>query len=489
MTTPETPFRQCGSTDLASFTKALQRTASGSGVSAMSKDANLIFSTLQHAGLDRLGAAMAWHETKNGTWPGPIPFANHNPWAMVDGTGYHHWAAYPTYHDAAQAWATILPDPHGPYAKATTLREFILIYAPPSDGNDVNLYLATICREIDALPLATPAPTPSPTPSPPPPVPDDVGRKIADCALSEVGKPYVWGTHGPDTFDCSGLVSYCAKTSAGISVSPDSHVQFTSGAAVARADLRAGDILCFDTEHGTEVRNGNRCSHVGIYIEPGVMVNALNPSVGVVKSDPFDAYFAPLYLGARRLQPTPAPAPIPSGLIAKNTANHQPRSLGPAMIQFLVHHITDDMNVGNVISWFQKPSSRASSTFVIDRNGTAYQFMSTLVAPWTNGEVNRPRTDIPALTAAIQTPYNLNEYCVTIEYVGTPDQPPTDAQYAKGIEIARYVCATYPRVAPHRYGQLRHADIDSVNRPYCPGPRFDLERIIRALGGDPTRLR
>lgn len=539
-TTPDTPFRQCGSTDLASFTRAIQRTVS-SGVSPMSKDANLIFSTLQAAGLDRLGAAMAWHETKNGTWPGPIPFNYHNPWAMVSGVGSpnfaadpagfalglnrtvaygwsvapdthgvlpddpnliasfdpwdlpkgHAWANYPTYHDAATAWAKALLDPHGPYAKATTLREFILIYAPPGDGNDVNLYLSTICREIDALPPAQPLPNP-PVPPPSPPPHPDAGRKIADCAIAQLGKPYVWGTHGPATFDCSGLVAYCAKTAAAIVVSPDSHVQYVAGVAVPRNMLAAGDILCYDTQGGSEVRNGNTCSHVGIFIEPGVMVNALNPSAGVIKSDPFDAYFAPLFLGARRLTtqappPPPGPVPIPTGLIQKYTANHQPRTLGPSMIRFLVHHITDDMRVSNVISWFQNPTSKASSTFVIDRNGTAYQFMSTLVAPWTNGDVNKPRTDIPALTQAIRQPYNLNEFCVTIEYVGTPAQPPTDAQYVKGIEIAKYVVGTY-HVPPHRYGQLRHADIDSVNRPYCPGPKFDLARIIVALGGDPEKL-
>jgi len=28
-------------------------------------------------------------------------------------------------------------------------------------------------------------------------------------ALEQEGKPYVWGTKGPNTFDCSGLVTFC----------------------------------------------------------------------------------------------------------------------------------------------------------------------------------------------------------------------------------------------------------------------------------------
>lgn len=28
-------------------------------------------------------------------------------------------------------------------------------------------------------------------------------------ALEQMGKPYLWGSKGPDAFDCSGLVSHC----------------------------------------------------------------------------------------------------------------------------------------------------------------------------------------------------------------------------------------------------------------------------------------
>ena len=39
---------------------------------------------------------------------------------------------------------------------------------------------------------------------------DDATRRcIIDTARAQLGKPYVWGAEGPDTFDCSGLVYYC----------------------------------------------------------------------------------------------------------------------------------------------------------------------------------------------------------------------------------------------------------------------------------------
>jgi len=35
------------------------------------------------------------------------------------------------------------------------------------------------------------------------------GNVVVDRAYSQLGKPYVWGAAGPNSFDCSGLVGYC----------------------------------------------------------------------------------------------------------------------------------------------------------------------------------------------------------------------------------------------------------------------------------------
>jgi hypothetical protein len=171
----------------------------------------------------------------------------------------------------------------------------------------------------------------------------------------------------------------------------------------------------------------------------------------------------------------------------EGSPNYHARGIKPVA---MVHHCTDDLRYWATESWFQNPDSNASSNFVIERDGTVHQFVSTLNAPWTNGDVRSPRKDIPWLNAAIASGRNLNSYTVTIEYVATPTTPPTEAQYQAGIKLARY-CG-HPEVygiPPHRGWQLRHADINSVSRPYCPGPQFDLARVIRALGGDPARLR
>jgi cell wall-associated NlpC family hydrolase len=129
----------------------------------------------------------------------------------------------------------------------------------------------------------------------------DVGDRIAAEAHRYVGRPYQLGTHGPNTFDCSGLVHWVVLQVTETEISPDSHAQFNLGAPVARNQLQPGDLVFYDTQAGGEVREDNTASHVGIVVDNGQMVNALNEDADIIVSDPFSAYFAPRYLGARRL--------------------------------------------------------------------------------------------------------------------------------------------------------------------------------------------
>ena len=46
---------------------------------------------------------------------------------------------------------------------------------------------------------------------------DSIGAQALKFALSQIGKPYVWGAAGPNSFDCSGLVMW-AYARVGISL-------------------------------------------------------------------------------------------------------------------------------------------------------------------------------------------------------------------------------------------------------------------------------
>jgi cell wall-associated NlpC family hydrolase len=108
-------------------------------------------------------------------------------------------------------------------------------------------------------------------------------------ALHQVGKPYVFGTSGPSTFDCSGL-TMASWAQAGVQLPHSSEQQYTMGKSVAVADLLPGDLLFF---------YGPPPGHVTIYVGGGLMVSAAEPGVGIVIAKLSD--YSGSYVGARRV--------------------------------------------------------------------------------------------------------------------------------------------------------------------------------------------
>lgn len=115
---------------------------------------------------------------------------------------------------------------------------------------------------------------------------------------SHLGKRYVHGAKGPNTFDCSGFTSYVYKQF-GYNISPGSRIQYTQGTPVARNDLRKGDLVFF-----TSPRSGKAVGHVGIVVsadnETGKF-KFIHASVRGVKISDFDGYYVPRYVGAKRI--------------------------------------------------------------------------------------------------------------------------------------------------------------------------------------------
>ena len=114
----------------------------------------------------------------------------------------------------------------------------------------------------------------------------NVGTTALRAALTQRDKPYVWGTAGPDSYDCSGLVVWAFGTE-GISLPHYTGALWNSGMHVSRADLEPGDLIFFDAD----------ISHVGIYIGSGLMVDA--PHSGSVVR--VEAVWWGQYVGAVRI--------------------------------------------------------------------------------------------------------------------------------------------------------------------------------------------
>jgi peptidoglycan DL-endopeptidase CwlO len=89
-------------------------------------------------------------------------------------------------------------------------------------------------------------------------------------AQAQIGKPYLWGGTGPDSFDCSGLVMM-AYRAAGITSMPRTAAdQFHWGPAVPVTAVSPGDLVFFAGADGTAANPG----HVGLVIGKNTMIEA-----------------------------------------------------------------------------------------------------------------------------------------------------------------------------------------------------------------------
>lgn len=83
------------------------------------------------------------------------------------------------------------------------------------------------------------------------------------AALTRIGDPYVWGATGPDSFDCSGLMVWAYKQ-VGKILPRSSEAQLAGGTAVARGDLKPGDLIIYYPD----------ATHVGMYVGDGYVIHA-----------------------------------------------------------------------------------------------------------------------------------------------------------------------------------------------------------------------
>ena len=120
-------------------------------------------------------------------------------------------------------------------------------------------------------------------------------QAVIDLAHKQLGKPYVWGAEGPNSFDCSGLIYYVYKNAASITLPRTSSDQYSAGVAVSRSNLKAGDLI-FSSTDGT----GN-ITHVAIYVGDGQMIHAPRNGKNVEKVSINNSYWNKAYLGARRV--------------------------------------------------------------------------------------------------------------------------------------------------------------------------------------------
>ncbi|MGA9309591.1 MAG: C40 family peptidase [Pseudonocardiaceae bacterium] len=110
--------------------------------------------------------------------------------------------------------------------------------------------------------------------STPLPAPSEIAGRAIQYALGEVGKPYVWGATGPNSYDCSGLMLR-AYQSAGVTLPRVAAQQYWAGTQLPVRQAQPGDLLFW----GYDTSNPDTIHHVAMYLGNGRMVEAANQTV------------------------------------------------------------------------------------------------------------------------------------------------------------------------------------------------------------------
>ncbi|HEX5501124.1 MAG TPA: peptidoglycan recognition family protein [Thermomicrobiales bacterium] len=167
-------------------------------------------------------------------------------------------------------------------------------------------------------------------------------------------------------------------------------------------------------------------------------------------------------------QPTTAPLAQPA-IVSNPSPNRGYNNGFTHRPEAICWHITEGTNS---LGWLRSPQSGASANYLIDRDGTIHELVPPTESAWANGRVQQPNTRNPLIAGWRQEGCNFNQRTVSIEHEGFSSHDKggslTAAQVASTVALTAWLCARF-NIAPDETHIVRHADIDSVDRPNCPG--------------------
>ena len=205
----------------------------------------------------------------------------------------------------------------------------------------------------------------------------ELWNKIYNLLKQQLGKPYVYGATGPDSFDCSGLVQYCYnqfESDIGFHIGRTTYEQCKQGFEVDKNDKgqwQDGDLIFFT---GSDTPP----SHVGIYIGDNKMIHA--PRSGdVVKI--VDITRTDIYAVRRVL-------PEINGGFTSDTFDGSNTNIPNALLSDIKQHV-ENMVAGTLpnIPNFKSELLKVSKKFSVDK-----YLLLAIIACESEGNMNRGST-------------------------------------------------------------------------------------------------
>lgn len=133
---------------------------------------------------------------------------------------------------------------------------------------------------------------------------NDTGSNVVRAALTKLGAPYVRGSRGPNSFDCSGLAWWSLNQA---DPALASHFQgcaadqahYCENMTVDRCELQPGDLIFWRNNECSGCGRWNEVHHVGIYAGQNKVIEASNSKGRVVLRDVWSSDSYEIYMCAR----------------------------------------------------------------------------------------------------------------------------------------------------------------------------------------------
>lgn len=145
----------------------------------------------------------------------------------------------------------------------------------------------------------------------------------------------------------------------------------------------------------------------------------------------------------------------------------------------IVDHIMEG-TMESTVSWFRNPASQVSAHYGVAKNGRVWLFVDPANTAWANGIVQKPDLSIKWLAQAISDKINPNYLTVSIEHEGNTGEPMPEAQFEATLWLHKKLIKEFGIPADSQH-IIRHSQIDSVGKPFCPGASFPMARLLKEL--------
>jgi len=200
------------------------------------------------------------------TWDKVAACESSGKWNINTGNGYYGGLQF-----AQSTWTGYGGQAYASRADLATKREQILIAEKVLKGQGPGAW--PVCSVRAGLTRGGPAPYSGTAVVPKKAVPKVTTTTQSAMAVAyakaKIGKPYVYGAEGPNSFDCSGLTQ-AAWRAAGVEIPRTSQAQLSGLTRVSPSSVRPGDIVVY--------KGGG---HVGLYVGGGQIVEAPRPGASV----------------------------------------------------------------------------------------------------------------------------------------------------------------------------------------------------------------